>query len=508
MSSAKETGRKTPDAEVDKTNKGPRRVEMSDDSECDANKESGNDDEESKPTWMTKSDAKLKALTDVHVKTRELVRCLSRGEFFAELDGRDQARAAREEARISKSLDIGDPEEREDSLAPEVPAPSEIKEDVNPNINEESSKTGGGSKITPSSAQGMAGASSAQGPVKEEEIRAVLLQRSPLTTSELVATFKATLKSPENKKAFADILKRISKIHKMNNNQNYVVLRKDVKEKEIRPVLLQRSPLTTSELVATFKAILKPFEDKKAFAKKLKRILKLQKTNTYQNYVVLSKLSKSGKELKKLFGRSNGLNDSDGHNEDGGSSKRKLVPLIAKLHCRKGFVICQDDEGRPSPVSAPKLKDLKEGANDSSPAKSAAGKFSPGTRHSKFANGKRNNGDDTKPASGSALKKIKSESDGKPNTKDESSKTGGCSKITPSSAQGMAGASSAQGPVKEEEIRAVLLQRSPLTISELVATFKARLKSPEDKKAFADILKRITKLQKTNNNQKYIVLRK
>ncbi|KAH9613670.1 hypothetical protein KSS87_005170 [Heliosperma pusillum] len=211
------------------------------------------------------------------------------------------------------------------------------------------------------------------------------------------------------------------------------------------------------------------------------------------------KLSKSGKELKKLLGRSNGLNDSDGDEEDDASGKRKEDEDDDDE---------EDDEDRPSPVLAPKLKDPKEEASDSSPSKPAAGKSSRGTPTSKSAKGKRKNGDDTKPASGSALKKIKSESDVKPNIKEESSKTGGGSKITPSSAQGMAGASSAQGPVKEEEIRAVLLQRSPLTTSELVATFKARLKSPEDKKAFAEILKRISKIQKTSNNQNYVVLRK
>ncbi|XP_074307455.1 uncharacterized protein LOC141642518 [Silene latifolia] len=125
-------------------------------------------------TWMAESDVKVKALTDVLLHTQKLVRSLIRSQAQA---------AATEEAHASESLDTEDPEEREDLLAPEVP-------------------------------------------VKEEEIRAVLLQRSPLTPSELVATFEARLKSLEDKKAFAEILKRISKIKKMNNNQNYVVLRK------------------------------------------------------------------------------------------------------------------------------------------------------------------------------------------------------------------------------------------------------------------------------------------
>ncbi|KAK9706343.1 hypothetical protein RND81_07G117400 [Saponaria officinalis] len=207
------------------------------------------------------------------------------------------------------------------------------------------------------------------------------------------------------------------------------------------------------------------------------------------------KLSKSGKELKKLLGRSNGLNDSATDEEDDGSGKRNKDEEDDDD---------DDDEDRPSPVLAPKLKNPKEEPTD---AKSAAGGSSRGTPTSKSAKGKRKQGDDTKPASTTASKKMKAETDVKPNIKEEGSKTSGSSKnVTPSSSS-KTGTSSAQGPVREEEIKAVLLQRAPLTTSELVATFKARLKSPEDKKAFADILKRISKIQK-NNNLNYVVLRK
>ncbi|XP_074270178.1 transcription initiation factor IIF subunit alpha-like [Silene latifolia] len=203
------------------------------------------------------------------------------------------------------------------------------------------------------------------------------------------------------------------------------------------------------------------------------------------------KLSKSGKELKKLLGRSNGLSDSDSEEEDDGSGKRK----------KDEDEDDDEDEDRPSPAVAPKLKDPKEEPSDS-PAKPARG-----TSTSKSAKGKRKHGEDTKAATGAASKKIKAESDVKPTIKEEPSKGSGAgaSKTTPSSSK--TGTSSTQGPVREEEIRAVLLQRAPLTTSELVATFKARLKSPEDKKAFAEILKRISKIQK-NNNLNYVVLRK
>ncbi|OMO76941.1 Transcription initiation factor IIF, alpha subunit [Corchorus capsularis] len=62
-------------------------------------------------------------------------------------------------------------------------------------------------------------------------------------------------------------------------------------------------------------------------------------------------------------------------------------------------------------------------------------------------------------------------------------------------------------PVTEDEIRAVLLQEGPLTTSDLVTKFKARLATPEEKKAFAYILRRIAKIQKTNGPSNYVVLR-
>ena len=42
-----------------------------------------------------------------------------------------------------------------------------------------------------------------------------------------------------------------------------------------------------------------------------------------------------------------------------------------------------------------------------------------------------------------------------------------------------AGGTSSAGPVTEEEIRAVLMQKTPVTTQDLVAKFKARLRSPE-----------------------------
>ncbi|KAK6269115.1 hypothetical protein QUC31_013275 [Theobroma cacao] len=209
-------------------------------------------------------------------------------------------------------------------------------------------------------------------------------------------------------------------------------------------------------------------------------------------------LSKSGKELKKLLGKAGGLNDSDADDDDDDDD---------------------DDDMSFNPAPASKQKDApKEEPADNSPMKPASSASARGTSTaSKSAKGKRKaNGDDTKASNGTPLKKVKSETDSKSSVKEESASA---SKGTPSSAKAgstssavtsssaKAGSASTAGPVTEEEIRAVLLQKAPVTTSDLVAKFKARLKSPEDKKAFADILRRISKIQKTNGPNNYVVLR-
>ncbi|TYI23679.1 hypothetical protein ES332_A06G181700v1 [Gossypium tomentosum] len=213
-------------------------------------------------------------------------------------------------------------------------------------------------------------------------------------------------------------------------------------------------------------------------------------------------LSKSGKELKKLLGKASGLNDSDADEEDDDEDV--------------------DDDMNFNPTPAPKQKDApKEEPADNSPMKpapSASARGTPAT--SKSSKGKRK-GDDTKASNGTPLKKVKSEPESKTSVKEENtaaSKGSAPSKGTSSSAKAgstsaasasssKAGSASTAGPVTEEEIKAVLLQKAPVTTSDLVAKFKARLKSPEDKKAFADILRRISKIQKTNGPNNYVVLR-
>ncbi|KAL4628198.1 hypothetical protein ACB092_05G219300 [Castanea dentata] len=204
-------------------------------------------------------------------------------------------------------------------------------------------------------------------------------------------------------------------------------------------------------------------------------------------------LSKSGKELKKLLGRTGGLNDSDAEDDDDDEDIDEDIGL--------------------SPVLAPKQKDApKEEPADNSPLKTAPSGPAKGTpSSSKSAKSKRKlNGDDAKATNGAPPKKVKTENELKSSVKEENvptSKSTVPSKGTPSSSSKSASTSSA-GPVTEDEIRAVLMQKTPVTTQDLVANFKARLRSPEDKNAFAAILRKISKIQKSNGSKSnYVVLR-
>ncbi|KAL3521892.1 hypothetical protein ACH5RR_014726 [Cinchona calisaya] len=206
-------------------------------------------------------------------------------------------------------------------------------------------------------------------------------------------------------------------------------------------------------------------------------------------------LSKSGKELKKLLGRANGLNDSDAEDDDDDDDD-------------------DDDMGDDiSPVLAPKQKEaLKEEPTENiTPQKSAASGSARGTPpSSKSAKGKRkNNGEEAKSANGTPLKKVKSENEVKPVKNESTSVTKSTATPKVASQQQSSsntGSTPPAGPVTEDEIRAVLLQKGPVTTQDLVAKFKSRLKSKEDKDAFAAILRRISKIQKTSGSN-YVVLR-
>ncbi|XP_044968971.1 transcription initiation factor IIF subunit alpha isoform X3 [Hordeum vulgare subsp. vulgare] len=191
-------------------------------------------------------------------------------------------------------------------------------------------------------------------------------------------------------------------------------------------------------------------------------------------------LSKSGKELKKLLGRSSGQNESDADDDDEDDD--------------------QDDES--SPVLAPKQTDQpKDEPVDTSPAKPtpSSGHARSTPPASKSKQKRKSGGDDAKSSSGAASKKAK-------DTKTSSIKdeTPASSKPTPKACASLKSAN--VSPVTEDEIRTVLLAVAPVTTQDLVSRFKSRLRGPEDKNAFAEILKKISKIQKTNGHN-YVVLR-
>ncbi|KAF9607773.1 hypothetical protein IFM89_000120 [Coptis chinensis] len=213
-------------------------------------------------------------------------------------------------------------------------------------------------------------------------------------------------------------------------------------------------------------------------------------------------LSKSGKELKKLLGKTGGLNDSDAEDEDddddvvaSADPNHSSWVLFMTATCI-GFVQMDDEIGM-SPVLAPKQKDTpKEEPIDNSPSKTVAGSVKGTPSAPKSAKAKRKSGgDDTK-------------SDSKSSTKDGSASAprGGTVAQKGSASSIKTESESPVGPVTEDEIRAVLLQKSPVTTQDLVAKFKSRLKGSRDKAAFADILKKISKIQKVNGSS-FVVLR-
>lgn len=200
-------------------------------------------------------------------------------------------------------------------------------------------------------------------------------------------------------------------------------------------------------------------------------------------------LSKSGKELKKLLGRAGGLSESEDDDDDDDDD-------------------IDDEDGVPA-VTATKQKEPKEEPVDNSPSKPTATGPARGTPTSKSSKAKRKANEEAKPSVSVPPKKVKTENELKSSAKDvngSSSKSNAPPKGTPPPSSNAGSSNAASGPVTEEEIKAVLMQRTPLTTQELVAKFRARLRCKEDKEAFANILKRISKIQKTNGSS-YVILR-
>ncbi|KAI3851858.1 hypothetical protein MKW98_019857 [Papaver atlanticum] len=206
-------------------------------------------------------------------------------------------------------------------------------------------------------------------------------------------------------------------------------------------------------------------------------------------------LSKSGKELKKLLGRADRINDSDAEDDDDNDDEA-------------------DDDMSMSPVLAPKKKDAhtpKEELVDI-PAKashSTSTRGTPSTTSKSTKTKRKASGDDAKVSNGAPLKTVKLETESKSSAKEGSALASKGNNTIPlngsASLSAKAPADPSTGPFTEEEIRAVLLESAPITTQGLVAEFRERLKSKEDKNAFVAILRRISKIQKVDE-AKYVVL--
>ncbi|KAI3940045.1 hypothetical protein MKW92_050335 [Papaver armeniacum] len=167
-------------------------------------------------------------------------------------------------------------------------------------------------------------------------------------------------------------------------------------------------------------------------------------------------LRKSGKELKTLLGRAARINNSDAEDDDD-----------------------NDDEDTHTPKE--ELVDTHAKASHS-----ASTRGTPSTKSKSTKTRRKASGDDAKVANGAPLKTVKMETDSKSSAKD--------------------GSALASKGNNAEEIRAVLLESAPITTQGLVAEFRERLKSKEDRNAFVAILRRISKIQMVDKAN-YVVLR-
>ncbi|KAL2634215.1 hypothetical protein R1flu_005694 [Riccia fluitans] len=206
-------------------------------------------------------------------------------------------------------------------------------------------------------------------------------------------------------------------------------------------------------------------------------------------------LSKSGKELKKLLGKAAKEDDS---NEDEDEEEDEDVDLD------------NEDIGL-SPVLAPTRK---EGPKEE-PVESTPVKPTPPPKPSQPASaskGKRKATDETKTSGGGSAKKAKAEPKSTPSATSKKDVNGAVKAATtpaPKPAPAAAAAkpaTPASQAVTEDEVMRVLKATGPIKSTDLVAKFRSRLRSQEDKAAFAAILKKISRIQKTDGAN-YIVLR-
>ncbi|KAF7041907.1 hypothetical protein CFC21_051630 [Triticum aestivum] len=194
-------------------------------------------------------------------------------------------------------------------------------------------------------------------------------------------------------------------------------------------------------------------------------------------------LSKSGKELKKLLRRADGQNESD--DEDDGDT---------------------DEDESPLSVLAPKLEhQFGSEQQENNTAKLTATELAVSTPPAPRSNQKRKSGGDgAKTLNRAAVKKPKTEPE---------AKTLGVKEEPPSSVEPISKASASAGSgtdtsaITEEEIIRVLRAIAPVRSQDFVPRFKARIRTPEDKKHFHDIVMKYAYSHKTNGVS-YLHLRK
>ncbi|PAN50584.1 hypothetical protein PAHAL_9G530100 [Panicum hallii] len=191
-------------------------------------------------------------------------------------------------------------------------------------------------------------------------------------------------------------------------------------------------------------------------------------------------LSKSGQELKKLLRRAAGENESDTDDKN------------------------TDEDEPSSPECAPKQlvvpKNEQVDSNLAKPTPSAHAQDP--TPPSKATQKRRSGGGGANTSNAAASKKIKTE----PVTRMLSVKDEIPSSLEPTSEASLPASTAELSPITEEEVRTVLRALAPVTSQDLVLRFRPRLVTQEDKRAFLNIVKKISHMFK-NNGRNYLVLR-
>lgn len=190
-------------------------------------------------------------------------------------------------------------------------------------------------------------------------------------------------------------------------------------------------------------------------------------------------LSKSGQELKKLLRRAAAENESD---IDDKNTDEDEPP---------------SPEGTPKQLAKPKIEPV-----DRNPAKTTSPHVQspmPASKSTQKRSSGGGNGGNANTSNTADSKKIKTE----PETRTSAVKDESLSSLQPISKASPREPS----PVTEEELRTVLRAIQPVKALDMASMFRPRLITLEDKKDFAEILRKLTKVY-ANNGCKYLVLRR